>query len=350
MATSFFNPVFTLYNQALSDKEQSGQYQATNKEGDTRTFDDEGEAYNFSATSTFTLVENPAFMAVLAERDRHLDAIRAQRATIPANQPGAATWQLTSATEKYRLESIDIQHRMGDYLEEALKEFSHLVVKNANFWQWLASASDDQVKRWNPGLFEQAERRKKPEWTKYYLKWFRQGVKYLSDEDTRDRYWVEIKGGRLLRKFRRVDANRTNLDTKTLVDHVKAKYPGMNFEAIFVLSPADKFYSHVVKLGRFHHSSLLGGTAIKSAGEWGVEDGKLKWINGKSGHYRPEQARFVDGLEILSRSGVLATDAVVRLYNSYSGKRAAEEGIADFLSHIKASGQYYKLQGLEVFA
>ena len=51
-------------------------------------------------------------------------------------------------------------------------------------------------------------------------------------------------------------------------------------------------YSHTPKLDRFHHSSFTAGSPILAAGEWQVEAGIVKRINGLSGHYRPEKWRL----------------------------------------------------------
>jgi hypothetical protein len=47
------------------------------------------------------------------------------------------------------------------------------------------------------------------------------------------------------------------------------------------------FYSHVCRGGTFHHSSLSKGGKVVAAGEWIVEDGKLKKISANSGRYQP---------------------------------------------------------------
>jgi hypothetical protein len=348
VATNFFDPVFAVYNQALTDKEQKRMFEGTNDKGVTKQFDDEDEAMDFDEYGSCDPVETQVAVEARAAAKQHRTAIKDEMRKIPVNQASAPTWQLTDATKKYRMEKIDVNHRMGDYLAGAYAEFKSQPLKNANFWQWLTaqSADDQKVKNWNPALFEQAQAN--PQWQQYYLKWFRKGVKYLANEETRDRYRVEIDGGIMKRKWKRGDAQRANFDTKKLIAYIKTKYPGMNFQAIWVLSPADSFYSHVVKIGRFHHSSLLAGTAVKAAGEWGVEDGKLKWINGKSGHYRPELARFVAGLELLQNSGVVATDAVVRLYVP-AGTVAEKVPVPVFLANVKSNTQFYKKDGKDVF-
>ncbi len=67
-----------------------------------------------------------------------------------------------------------------------------------------------------------------------------------------------------------------------------SKFSGKGF-AIYVMSPTGEFYSASHKVGLFHHSSFLGGDEIGGAGEWKIEDGILKSITNKSGHYEPGQ-------------------------------------------------------------
>jgi hypothetical protein len=47
------------------------------------------------------------------------------------------------------------------------------------------------------------------------------------------------------------------------------------------------FYTHVGKINRFHHSTFFAGADLIGAGEWIVEDGRLKKISANSGHYQP---------------------------------------------------------------
>lgn len=361
MATDFFNPVYNAYNQALNSQEQKQQYGATKYNDATvvKTFDsyDDYEAWDTNGDYACSVIQSEAAKLATQQKVQHNQAIDTKLKQIPANQPNAKTWQLASrqtdvsqyGTDRYRLESIDVKHRMGDYLIGAWQEFQKLTVKNSNFWEWVSSQSNDEakVKSWNPDLFSSTQGH--PEYVAHYVKWFQQGVKYVTEEHKRDRYWVEVDGGFLKRKLKSGDPTREKFDTVELIKHVQAKHP-MSLTAIWVLSPADKFYSHVVKIGRFHHSSLLAGTEIKAAGEWGVEAGKLKWVNGKSGHYRPELARFIEGLELLSKSGAAAGDAKVLLYKPGQTKVELEEPLATFLHNVQANAQFYTLRGLEVFA
>lgn len=138
----------------------------------------------------------------------------------------------------------------------------------------------------------------------------RLGVKYYSDAaERRAKYQVEI-GWRLKRRG-------THFDSRELKERFAQKYQdrtdrelgmallgrdrsGQPFPlpqdwvesgCIWVCVPDGRggadFYSHVGKLRRFHHSSLIGGGGVICAGEWIVRNGSLLKISANSGHYRP---------------------------------------------------------------
>ena len=74
------------------------------------------------------------------------------------------------------------------------------------------------------------------------------------------------------------------------------------------------FYSHVGKLGRFHHSSFKAGQAVMAAGEWVVRQGKLDMINACSGHYRPEAWRVRAACSHLKNEGTIAEKTRVEVW------------------------------------
>jgi len=75
-----------------------------------------------------------------------------------------------------------------------------------------------------------------------------------------------------------------------------------------------EFYSHVPKIGRFHHSSMVAGGEVECAGQWIVKQGDLKKINGLSGHYRPS----VDHLyrAVLAMEAAFDDDTTVLLWDA----------------------------------
>jgi len=57
--------------------------------------------------------------------------------------------------------------------------------------------------------------------------------------------------------------------------------------AMFVMDAKGNFYaSNFQEVHVFHHSSLVAGGEVAAAGELQVTDGRLEFINDRSGHYR----------------------------------------------------------------
>lgn len=115
--------------------------------------------------------------------------------------------------------------------------------------------------------------------------------------------------------------------------------------AIFVLSPEGKLYSHKHVEGVFHHSSFLSGAAVLAAGEMLVNDGKIRIINAKSGHYMPlpeNMASFVKQLVQLPNDAIILPDFsrnpppayTIRefRFNSKSPKQSKRQDLIDRLT------------------
>lgn len=104
-----------------------------------------------------------------------------------------------------------------------------------------------------------------------------EGVTYLTAselEETR----VVVRDGKLY------DSTGAPFDT----GRGTSVWAGGDTRAIFVMDRYGNIYaSNDHAVGRFHHSSFLGGKPVAGAGELKVEDGVLKLISDKSGHYRP---------------------------------------------------------------
>lgn len=115
------------------------------------------------------------------------------------------------------------------------------------------------------------------------------------DEVAQHRSTVLVGGGKLFRN----DEKKTPVDTAKSVTHQTG--PGAE---IFVVSDANEIHMASHKLGRFHHSSLLGGKPVSMAGEMKVTAGKINWISNKSGHYAPSPDQLVQFLYHLGKDGV----------------------------------------------
>ncbi|HEX4932729.1 MAG TPA: hypothetical protein VFV33_06075 [Gemmatimonadaceae bacterium] len=98
-----------------------------------------------------------------------------------------------------------------------------------------------------------------------------------------------------------------------------------------------RFYSHVCKIGVFHHSSFNSGGAVMGAGEWLVEGGKLRLVSANSGHYRPNMSIFVRALRYMTEA--FQVDTQVALYDKQ------DDGwvhlpVREFLNNPK-TGRYF---------
>jgi hypothetical protein len=97
-------------------------------------------------------------------------------------------------------------------------------------------------------------------------------------------------------KLHRNDDNKTPVDTKASVTH----FTGVGAE-IFVVGMNNEIHMASHKIGKFHHSSLLGGQPVSMAGEIKATAGKIDWISNKSGHYRPTEVQLQQFLHHLGK-------------------------------------------------
>jgi hypothetical protein len=94
-------------------------------------------------------------------------------------------------------------------------------------------------------------------------------------------------------------ADGKTFDTGGMVS--KAGGPGF---AIFVMDGDGRVYAGQHRVGLFHHSSFLGGAEVAAAGELKVENGKLKEVTAKSGHYEPTPKHTRQLLAVLHEHNV----------------------------------------------
>lgn len=118
-------------------------------------------------------------------------------------------------------------------------------------------------------------------------------VSYLSEVE-RQMLRVEIRDGLLY------DASGQPIDTELAATH----FSGQG-KAIYVMGPDGHIYiSNFHQAGKFHHSSILAGQPVASAGEIVVEDGVVTSINRRSGHYRPGENHTDQIVDELGAAGV----------------------------------------------
>jgi len=163
------------------------------------------------------------------------------------------------------------------------------------------------------------------------------GVKYCRSDCAEKKYKVTL-GPALTRRGE-------VFDTKNIYEAKMKRYasgsvaPGQDwtkFRCIWVMSCPENgqptFYSHVGKIGRFHHSSFLAGGAVMAAGEWTVENGKLMHINACSGHYKPEDWRFLKACTFLKNEGVITGQTKLEVWKE--GQAGGRE-LVDCLPFLK---------------
>jgi hypothetical protein len=63
-------------------------------------------------------------------------------------------------------------------------------------------------------------------------------------------------------------------------------------------------------VGHRHHSSLLAGIPVACAGELEAQNGTLKWLSNKSGHYAPNVDHLLQILHMLQKKLVPLTFAL----------------------------------------
>lgn len=110
-----------------------------------------------------------------------------------------------------------------------------------------------------------------------------------------------------------VEKNRVYVDSgllhwlkdDELVDtyYMVTAFSGPKF-AIYVMDQQGRIYIHSHKIGWFHHSSFLGGGNVAAAGEIVADDGEVRAISNKSGHYHPGEGHLVQFIHQLRRDGI----------------------------------------------
>lgn len=102
-------------------------------------------------------------------------------------------------------------------------------------------------------------------------------VKYYGNTPKAEKRRLVFKAGRL---------HKVSDDSLFDSQALSTAFSGSGW-AIFVVSPDGKLYAHKHKVGVFHHSTFLSGSAVMAAGELVVQQGVVKCITAKSGHYTP---------------------------------------------------------------
>ncbi|MEM0942108.1 MAG: DUF4157 domain-containing protein [Bacteroidota bacterium] len=124
-------------------------------------------------------------------------------------------------------------------------------------------------------------------------------VEYDETSIDQEKTKVSIAGGTLRRSATHDTAPNLPVDTANSV----TQHTGKGWE-IFVMSPTGELHMASHKIGKYHHSSLLGGGAVAGAGTIKASNGTITHLNDKSGHYRPKAIQTKQVLHMLERKGV----------------------------------------------
>jgi hypothetical protein len=100
---------------------------------------------------------------------------------------------------------------------------------------------------------------------------------------------------------------------------------------------APRFYTHVCKVEKFHHSSFGAGKSIAGAGEWVIEEGKLKRVSANSGHYRPDLSLLTQAVRWMEAAH--QADTQVFMYDK-TDDAWVHRPVRDFLQNPGGGGRY----------
>jgi hypothetical protein len=198
-----------------------------------------------------------------------------------------------------KLEKEDKKHRMGDLLGACLAIYQKSKIVNKTFYQWLDSIPEwDRVTMIRNAIAEfsatsqqQAARLDQLNLRPSMVFAFLYGVRYL-DRASRKQYRLTFSGGS-------ARYNGAPFDTRKM----STVFSGAGY-AIWVQSPKDRFYAGNHVTGQFHHSSFLAGSQVKCGGEIVANQGIVKLISAKSGHYQPSKTNFANAIKTMGANGV----------------------------------------------
>ncbi len=182
------------------------------------------------------------------------------------------------------------------------------------------------------------------------LKIMVRGVKYVSAEK-RAKYKVELgpilqRGGEI---FDTSDIYSKKKQTSAPGSTTKTNNPAKKLRCIWVMTSTPPqnytFFSHFGKLGRFHHSSFMEGSAVMAAGEWYVEKGRCLLINACSGHYQPEPWRFLRAYQQLEQRGVISPETELQAWKRTNPDASGElrTTAATFMNRFDENLRTYQL-------
>ena len=228
-----------------------------------------------------------------------------------------ADYQAGVVTINNWLEILDKEHRRG---QELTKHFRTWVnsTETCSFWDYLEKLD-------KPALDELAKYK----------------VSYLDDPFYRALFEVTIENGRMYSRMSSqaqgfIMARRPRETVLKWVDYKPLDTTKWSCAALrgftdgwgaFVLSPQEVIYAGLHIGGTFHHSSFLAGAPVLAAGMIRVENGLIRGIHEKNGHYQSQSLHMKTFLRIL-RAKMPGVDWFKVPYHEFNGW---ETTVGDFL-------------------
>lgn len=209
------------------------------------------------------------------------------------------------ACDAQPMAATDVKHRIGEMLNVFMDEYNKLKPSRV-FFDWVTSMTPLTQMRMVEKVMEDRGLKGtvKPAW----VRMFNRGIRYMNAGE-RSSYQIQIRKGLLYQ-------NGTVFDTSTM----KTRYSGSGV-AVFVQGLDGTFYSSSHLWGQWQHSTSGAGTPCSSAGEWKVDKGRIQWISGKSGFYRPSMEQMINALNDLQSADAL-NKTTIRVYDNQNGTEA----------------------------
>ncbi len=187
---------------------------------------------------------------------------------------GPADWKKVGESRgkrrHYWLERLDPHHRAGFLLAQDFERWCARGLAHQTFWEYIGAP--------DPGDM----------------------VKYYGGTPRGLKRKVTFKNGSLYNSHDHL------FDTR----HLTTLHAGDGW-CIFVVDTEGNLYAHKHVEAKYHHSTFLSGAPIQAAGEMVVDQGKIKVITAKSGHYAPsvkEMTRFVTLFPEIPNQAVIMPD------------------------------------------
>lgn len=182
----------------------------------------------------------------------------------------------TAMSERYRGEALDPKHRYGSRFQTLFTAWKANDKITDSFNDWVKKVESNQKVEGITDVLVKIANEITP-------------VKYLTEKE-REEYVLRLgNDNRII----------SPLFPDDLTSDIVNEQP-----QIFVISPTDEVYVGTYKRGTFHHSSFLEAGPSKGSGELFFENGILKKVTTKSGHYWPPEHTIPVMLGYLQKVGL----------------------------------------------